>query len=179
MPKLVDHDEYRQQLAQGAAALFSTHGYNGLGMRAIADALGISKSALYHYFPTKKALFHACTDLVTRFSDDLPAPSLLKLPLAERVHMLIEETQAMEATFPAEMSLLIDYLRGWSMDDVAADPTMQLAADRYRDLVRTFVAETDVEPVLCLMLGTLLARFLDGGRTGFETVEQWLIARLT
>ena len=33
-------------------------------MRGVAQHLGVSKSALYHYFPTKEALFLACTQQV-------------------------------------------------------------------------------------------------------------------
>jgi predicted transcriptional regulator len=59
MPKNVDHDAYRLELAQKAARLFSKQGFAGLGMRSIAKELGISKSALNHYFPTKKGLLLA------------------------------------------------------------------------------------------------------------------------
>ena len=57
MPKIIDRDAYRAELAGKAIAVFTEHGYNGLGMRGIAEAIGVSKSALYHYFPTKKDLF--------------------------------------------------------------------------------------------------------------------------
>lgn len=42
-----------------AAQLFAAHGYDGVGMRAIADAVGIRPSSLYHYFPSKIDLLHA------------------------------------------------------------------------------------------------------------------------
>ena len=64
MPKIVDHQAHSQHLAQRAAGYFSDHGYAGTSMRAVAQHLGLSKSALYHYFPSKEDLFLACTKQV-------------------------------------------------------------------------------------------------------------------
>jgi len=40
-----------------AARLFSEKGYERTSMRAIAEAAGVSKPAIYYYFPNKDALF--------------------------------------------------------------------------------------------------------------------------
>ena len=40
-----------------AARLFSEKGYESTSMRAIAEAAGVSKPAIYYYFPNKDALF--------------------------------------------------------------------------------------------------------------------------
>ncbi|MBC8403291.1 MAG: TetR/AcrR family transcriptional regulator [Candidatus Marinimicrobia bacterium] len=40
-----------------AARLFSEQGYERTSMRAIAEAAGVSKPAIYYYFPNKDALF--------------------------------------------------------------------------------------------------------------------------
>lgn len=42
-----------------AARLFSEKGYERTSMRAIAEAAGVSKPAIYYYFPNKDALFEA------------------------------------------------------------------------------------------------------------------------
>ncbi len=166
MPKIIDHDQYRRELAQRAAALFSEQGYSGLGMRQIAQHLGLSKSALYHYFPSKEALFAACTDEVTRFEP----------PKAENEALpdLVAAFKALEPGMVGELSLLMDYLRGKTPADIAADPTMQLANRRYRERVAAAVGEANATPVLCLLLGTLLQRWLDGHETTFDEIEHWL-----
>ena len=182
MPKKIDHDSYRKELATKAASLFSEYGYTGLGMRKIASELGISKSALYHYFPTKQALFHACTDIVTRFDEDSQSDSLMETmreaPLEQRVQVLMSIIKEMEPSFPSEMSLLLDYLRGRTKQDIADDPTMQLANKRYDALFEQFFDKEDAKPVYCLMLGTLLLRFFDGGTTEFDEIEDWLLENL-
>jgi AcrR family transcriptional regulator len=177
MPKKIDHDSYRLELAQKSALLFSKYGYSGLGMRTIAEELGISKSALYHYFPSKKHLFHACTDLVTQFNmTDLMSKK--SSSTEDQVHSLVKVVKELEPTFPQELSLLLDYLRGRSPQDISNDPTMSLANKRYDILIQQFVGKHESKPVLCLLMGALLIRFFDGATTDFDEIETWLIKAL-
>ena len=181
MPKKIDREKYRLELAQNAIPLFSEYGYTGLGMRKIASELGISKSALYHYFPSKQALFHACTDLVTRFDimEEDGTPDMgLDSSIEVKIHSLVNIIRDLEPVFPSEMSLLLDYLRGHTKQDIANDSTMKLANQRYETLVQQYVEEKDSKPVLCLLMGALLMRFLDGGHTSFDEIEKWLIDTL-
>ena len=50
-------DERRRQLLGAGAALFAEHAYEEISMRDIAQAAGVSKPLLYHYFPSKIDLF--------------------------------------------------------------------------------------------------------------------------
>jgi AcrR family transcriptional regulator len=52
-------DERRQQLLEAGSALFAEHAFEEISMREIAEAAGISKPLLYHYFPSKIELFKA------------------------------------------------------------------------------------------------------------------------
>jgi AcrR family transcriptional regulator len=52
-------DERRRQLLERGAELFTSHRYDELSMSRIATEVGISKSLLYHYFPSKQAFFEA------------------------------------------------------------------------------------------------------------------------
>jgi AcrR family transcriptional regulator len=51
---------FRHQIDQGildrAAALFARHGFTQTSVQAVADAVGMSKTGLLHYFPNKEAL---------------------------------------------------------------------------------------------------------------------------
>ncbi|MBB4663783.1 TetR/AcrR family transcriptional regulator [Conexibacter arvalis] len=49
----------RGVLVATARTLFAVHGYERLSMAQLARAAGISKPLLYHYFPSKQALFAA------------------------------------------------------------------------------------------------------------------------
>jgi AcrR family transcriptional regulator len=52
-------DERRRQLIDAGAALFAEHAYEEISMREVAQAAGVSKPLLYHYFPSKIELFKA------------------------------------------------------------------------------------------------------------------------
>jgi AcrR family transcriptional regulator len=52
-------EERRRQLLDAGARLFTEHAYEELSMREIAEAAGVSKPLLYHYFPSKIDLFKA------------------------------------------------------------------------------------------------------------------------
>ena len=52
-------DERRQLLLDAGAALFAEHAFEEISMRQIAEAAGVSKPLLYHYYPSKIDLFKA------------------------------------------------------------------------------------------------------------------------
>ncbi|OWY67223.1 TetR family transcriptional regulator [cyanobacterium TDX16] len=57
MPKIVDRDQYRKELLLKSFDLFAEKGYGSITMRQLAQGLGVSTGTLYHYFPSKQALF--------------------------------------------------------------------------------------------------------------------------
>jgi AcrR family transcriptional regulator len=57
MPKIVDHERYRKELLNKSFDLFAEKGYAAITMRQIAEGLSVSTGTLYHYFPSKQALF--------------------------------------------------------------------------------------------------------------------------
>lgn len=177
MPKQIDHEAYRLELARKAAPLFSELGYSGLGMRQVAEALGLSKSALYHYFPTKKSLFLACTETVmtemTAGGDTGSAShgKALQSPTPQDPGTaLIDFARSLEPGFASEMSLLFDYLRGKTATEIAADPAMQLANDHLRRHVEDLVGSEAADSALCLLMGALLMRHFTGGTLDYETL---------
>jgi AcrR family transcriptional regulator len=74
----MQNDERRALLLERATELFGEHGYDALSMAQIAREAKISKALLYHYFPSKHALFEAA--LATGASElrerVVPDPSL-------------------------------------------------------------------------------------------------------
>lgn len=52
------HDS-REKILEIATRLFIAQGYRGISMREIAEAVGVSKPAIYHHFRDKEALFLA------------------------------------------------------------------------------------------------------------------------
>ena len=51
-----DYDDKRQAILNRSAELFSAHGYDRASMSKIAEACGVSKANLYHYYKDKEGL---------------------------------------------------------------------------------------------------------------------------
>jgi AcrR family transcriptional regulator len=65
MPKIVDSEEYRKELLDKCFDLFANKGYANVTTRQIAKELGISTGAMYHYFPSKQALFEQLVEQIS------------------------------------------------------------------------------------------------------------------
>jgi len=68
-----------EQIVAAAARLFASDGYHQVGMREIADALGIRGASLYHHYPSKSDILYAICLTVTR------EPVQRQLPLLDAV----------------------------------------------------------------------------------------------
>lgn len=159
MPKIVDHDQYREELARRAVPVFRREGFNGMSMRRMAEALGVSKGVLYHYFASKQALFEACSVYATEVPQfSLPANASVE----EKTQALIAIADVMEESFAGELTLLLDYIRNRSAEELAQDAEMGQAMARYIAAVAGVVGEADALRVLTQLLGLLLIRLFDG-----------------
>ena len=56
----LETDERRQQLVELGLERFGAKAYDEVSIDDLAEAAGISKGLLYHYFPTKRAFYTAC-----------------------------------------------------------------------------------------------------------------------
>lgn len=66
MPRLVDHDERREQLSAAVWQVVSEHGLDGLTLRAVGDAAGCTTGRVAHYFRDKNALLTHARDVMHR-----------------------------------------------------------------------------------------------------------------
>jgi AcrR family transcriptional regulator len=57
-------DDRRAQIFAAGARLFAAQGYERTSLREVADVLGVTKPALYYYFPSKEALLFEITSFV-------------------------------------------------------------------------------------------------------------------
>jgi AcrR family transcriptional regulator len=85
LSKRLSPAERRAQIVDVTERLFATHAYSEIGVPDVARAAGITPGLVYHYFPTKEALFLAAYEVRARellfFCE--PEPSL---PFEEQVH---------------------------------------------------------------------------------------------
>lgn len=100
---LVENELYTQ-----AAHLFAERGFAGTSLQDIAEALGVTRPALYHYVKSKDELL---AKLVTEVTEGAAGKALrvsrrTDLPPAERLRMLAHQMVVDRATEPARFRLL-------------------------------------------------------------------------
>lgn len=97
-PRAADHFEKRQAMMDQAAELFARHGYDRASLAMIAQASGVSKALVYHYWRDKEELLF-----------DVLAQHLQKLvAIARDVHTLTRGPRERLETFAF---LLLDAYR--------------------------------------------------------------------
>ena len=84
----------RTTILQQAVFLFAQTGYNGVSMRDIAKAVGISAAALYHHFPDKDSLYlstveYACSEKTLQSRLALEAKGSAEARLEGFIHTLV------------------------------------------------------------------------------------------
>lgn len=165
MPKIVDHDALRADLARRAIPVFQAHGYHGIGMRKIAEALGVPKSSLYHYFPTKQDLFIACTEAL-----ELAPAASDPDPVAALVAMIA----GLEESFGGELRLIVDYIGARSGAEIAEDAALMLYRDRLDAAIVQAVGPDRLPLARVLIYGVLLDRWLAGRADGDDELHTLL-----
>ena len=96
--------DLREQILLEAKHLFIEQGYHGLSMRQIAEAVGVSKAAIYYHFRDKEELFLAILEI---YLDEIEA--ILDLVQAEGTTCRQQVSALVEAILsqPAEQRAVI------------------------------------------------------------------------
>lgn len=164
MPKIVDHESKRQQIAISAIEVFLELGYKNVGMRQLCQQLGMSKSAVYHYYPSKDQLFIAATEAMVSMDIELLAgrPKASEANIDERVENFLLVFEQIAPRFFQEMKLVSDYIDVIGQQNVATDPCMLLANNKYLSMLETYVSPQDKESIYSLLLGLLNQQVLMG-----------------
>jgi AcrR family transcriptional regulator len=98
----------REKIVETAEGLFARFGFAGVGMRAVADSVGVSKSALFHHFPTKRALWAAVLERsMLEFDARIAAAADRAGTALERMRLCIEAVIDSLVENPARAPLLL------------------------------------------------------------------------
>ena len=87
----VGEGERREQILRAADDVFSERGYAAVSLGDVAAAVGVTKAALYHHFPSKAALYAAvmCRALGL-IAAAIRATTASPGPIAEKIYRLAE-----------------------------------------------------------------------------------------
>ena len=77
--RATDYDDKRRAILDRSAELFAAHGYDRASMSRIAEACGVSKANLYHYYRDKDEIkeYREKKDPVLLFENELLAEGVL------------------------------------------------------------------------------------------------------
>jgi len=96
----------KDQVINAAIDLFSTKGFNGTSIRAIANSMGMSISNIYHYFGNKEGLMLAILQQsAKRLIDTLTEVSQREMDPLHRFGVLVETHIRLSETFSKESKI--------------------------------------------------------------------------
>lgn len=80
MPRTVDHDQRREQIAEGLVRVAGREGLHAVTMRAVAAEAGVSLRLVQYYFDTKAELMQGALRTLEQQSNRRWAARLARLP---------------------------------------------------------------------------------------------------
>lgn len=141
------HGAKRDALLRAAAAAFSRKGFHATSLDEIAQTLGVTKAALYYYFPNKQTLLMACFEkaMDVAFASYAAAEregrngrEKLRLSLAYYLERMLDQLNACVVLLEENALQPADHAR------------MVASRDRFeralRDLVREGIADGSIVP---------------------------------
>lgn len=112
MPKIVDHEKFREELAMKCFNLFSSKGYSNVTMREIAKELDVSTGLLYHYFPTKESIFEKMFEYINlQYGTLVTAQIDPDLPLEEKLAQSVIYWKDLLGYYQKVLLLSMDFYR--------------------------------------------------------------------
>ena len=88
--RAADYDEKRQAIIDRAARQFADDGFTRTSMNQIAEACGVSKALLYHYYRSKEdILYDVIADHLEELCGAVEAADDPSRPAEERLHRLV------------------------------------------------------------------------------------------
>lgn len=135
MPKVVDHQQRRREIAEATWRTAVRRGFDDLTLREIAAEARVSTGVLAHYFPDKEALvlhtLHTAVDqLVARFAE-----RVADLPPQETLRAALLEALPLDAERRAEWRTWLNF---WAL--AATSPDLTAEQNRWYALWRDFIA---------------------------------------
>ena len=106
---LTKSDALRENILEAATRLFIERGFDGTSFNDIADAIGVSRPALYYYFKSKEAILEVLTETVTRTAGQLASeavPEDMKHPAGMLRHLVLRHAQLI-LTHPLQFRVVV------------------------------------------------------------------------
>jgi len=179
VPKLSEADkvERRERVLEGARRCFATYGYEGATVVRLEQEIGMSRGAIFNWFPSKEELFIA---LATRDNE-----RLLLLFAEEGLEAILD---ALLRDDPDWLAVYLEFGRRLRTDAELRERWKTIAPDHARERSRAWIkagqaAQSLRTDVSDREIGQFLGVILDGiavqRALGFDAPAPELLHRLT
>jgi AcrR family transcriptional regulator len=178
MPKIVNHNEYREELLRKSFLLFSRKGYSNVTIRELAKVLGISTGLLYHYFDSKDTLFEQMVQFLVR--EDVAQFGMMEQNTSSFspehvIEVLFQFIQSKESYFQSIVLMVGDVYR-YNEDGHNLD-VLKECLRIYREAIRQHLNLENSEfekMLLSILIGTIFQRMIDPNEVSFEETSEFL-----
>lgn len=181
MPKIVDRELYRQELLEKCFDLFAQKGYGSITMRQIAKGLNVSTGTLYHYFPSKQALFEQLVE------EKLQRDIYFVTKQWQGIRSLEEKAEILADYLANNLEdqikwtyLMVDFAQNQEREGDADSQRWQETCDRYRWVIYEFIGVENpaiADFVMSLIDGLILEKLL-GNRSLDVKAQCMLLAKM-
>jgi AcrR family transcriptional regulator len=157
MPKIVDHNRYRQELLSKCFDLFAAKSYGSVTMREIAQGLEVSTGTLYHYFPSKQALFEQLVEVISQNDINQALEELQGLKtLQEKTAAIGEYIAKNEDYFIKWTYILVNFYQHQDAQEFQKSSAFMRTNEQYVQVIYNFLGIEDRE------IATFIYSFIDG-----------------
>lgn len=135
VPRIVDHDERRRQIAEALLTVAARDGHDSVSSRAVAKELGIATGSLWHYFEGFDDVVRAAAAEVTRRTDERIAVATEGLRGLRRLDALMREVLPIDDRTRTEAHVVVGFwgrLASLAATPDAAAPTLATWQDSIR-----------------------------------------------
>lgn len=183
MPKIVDRDQYRKELLEKSFDLFAEKGYASITMREIAQGLDVSTGTLYHYFPSKEALF-------LQLVEELTVQDILSFraevgdakTLSERIEAFISFVAKHEDYFIKQLLIFVDFHQQQDRAQMRNNEILRRSSEQTVQVLTDYLQIHDPiisDFIYCWIQGLILERLFEGEKVSFAIQGELLKKMLT
>ncbi|MBN3523607.1 TetR/AcrR family transcriptional regulator [Paenibacillus apiarius] len=137
MPKIVDHEERKEKLAEAAWRVIRRDGLERASVRTIAAEAGISAGSMRHYFSTQSELLAFSMKLVSdRVKARIRSTEFTGVPF-EDIQLLLYELLPRDEERSAEMEVWFNFTA-----KALVDPALQSLSNEVYDELRAAMSQS-------------------------------------
>jgi AcrR family transcriptional regulator len=180
----------RDKILDAAESLFAKRGYAGVGLRELAEVVGLGKSSLFHHFKNKPELYAAvAARILRRIEERLIRTLAAGGSPAERLERLLDELVDLLAANPNYARVLLRSL--FEDDDLAGEMPEEIEGHRAIESIMASMSQllregmgtgqfrvANVQHLLLTLVGQIVFPFASGdfgqeilGRDIFDPAE--------